>query len=258
MTYINVSVQADDELFDPCYELLFREFGTLELESATVMRSRLRPSGRAHPRSVLIGRFAVANDLPDWSRPVGVTARDYIPMMGGEAVAALGHLVTDDHRRGAGHGTALVAGFERAVIAEAVLRRERLALLVHDSRPTASAFWARQGYRWVAGSRYRQPAMSVDSTTGVAPHTPVPELLMIKTPEGACPDLMRTDLVSQAVRSIYHHWYAPEPDAYAPAVRAALTAELWGGLFAEFVQSLPESVCRLTAPPTRPPALRVA
>ena len=122
-------------------------------------------------------------------------------------------------------------------------------LLVLESRPTAASFWARQGYRWVAGSDYHRPVLSSPTDSHPTDSHPVPELLMVKPP-GRPLDDVDTALIIDAVFTMYRHWYEPPCTGQRPDIWARTTAELWGLTFPAFLSSLPQTPqIALTQPP---------
>ena len=250
-TVITAQIHRNDDRFGACYDLLYGEFGTAELDTADRLRASLNSADPAAPQGFLLARYAVHDGQPRWDDPVGVIAGDYLPLPGGGCIGALGHLVASDRRRGAGHGAALVGAWERAVRQHARRHRQRMRLLVLESRPTATTFWAQQGYRWVAGSEYRQPVIVSRSAQNHSDSQLVPELLMVKTP-GTLADDVDTALIVEAVFTMYRHWYEPPCAGTRPDIWARITAELWGRTFPAFLSSLPPAPqCPITHPPSQ-------
>src|SRR5262249_13783580 len=115
---------------------------------------------------------------------VAVVDGSYLSLGQGDAVGALAHLVTHDLARGKyGHGSALAAAFEQALLTTAQQRGERIRLIVLESRPDAQTFWRRQGYHNLRGVRYLQPPTRFDVMSGEPLTDPVPERLMVKPME---------------------------------------------------------------------------
>jgi hypothetical protein len=242
----------------PAYRLLQATFDPTQLESEQDLRDALA-SGGDSSHAMLIGRYpkwpyplplpqplpaspSVAHvDSVQGGGPVAVVSGTYMPLGPGEGCGALGHLATHRlYRRHQGHGSRLLASFEREVTAEAERRGERLRLIVLESLPEALPFWAKQGYRCPDGVRYRQPALAYDAV-GQPQDQPGPEFLMLKSwdTDGGAAATIDRDLLLLVVHTLYRHWYLPAPDAYPPGAWQRIRSYLFADLLGDLAASLP-------------------
>ncbi len=172
-----------------------------------------------------------------------------------QSIGAIGNLVTrEQFRGGQGHGTELIQAFEQESARIAAGRGERLELYVLEAQEESQGFWYKRGYRWPSGTRYAQPPLEFDPTTGERLHNEVPETLMVKIP--GKPDTTSVDarLLTDAVRIMYLNWCLAETKTY-PVVAARRAEEyVMGKVLGEFRDSLPARGA--SVPLVTPPSLK--
>ena len=284
--FVTRHIRRPDETFEQCYELLRLTFQPAELGPREGYVRRLAAQARVAPAReqtpfVMIGRFWRVLGLQRYDAAGRLVRFGFDPLMATEQIAsvidgnymtmlppagpsigmgAIGHLATREAlRRKGGHGGTLVAAFEREIAALAAARGETTGLIVLEAERDAMAFWARQGYRWPVGARYVQPPLDFDPATGARVYDEVPELLMVKDPRDPTATAVDGQLLRQAVRTLYEHWFVGYVRDFPPAAAARAEQDVWD-LYAAFEASLPdgEATVPLGEPPASIPALRPA
>lgn len=262
-TFYNIPITEPDERFEQCYELLRLTFNEDELGPREVYLKGFRLLKKAPdaPLPVRIGRFWQALGPQQYHAsgqlqsfgfdPLVLTESvmseingTYMSMEGSqrthESLAAIGHIATRSHfRRGHGHGTAVLKAFEQEVEMFARERGDKLQLIVLESQADARGFWSKRGYRWPVGSYYVQPPLAFDPITGEPLYDEVPEYLMVKIwnePEATQID---SQLLTDAVHTMYQNWYLRGTATYEPEAAKRAIDYVFGKDFAAFVASLP-------------------
>lgn len=263
--FFNLRIWEPDERFEQCYELMRLTFGAAEREPRQRYLDMLEFLKEEHHPSppVIIGRFWHAsgpqqyddsgqlkefgfNPLVVTDSIIGVISGNYMKLYSlhrqKEGIGAIGHAATRSHfRRGKGHGTTLLQAFEREVEAIAATRGEKLQLIALEAEEDSWWFWAKQGYRWPAGSRYFQPPLEFDPLTGERLHNEVPELLMVKIWNNPSASHIDSQLLIDTVHTMYQNWCLAKIVTYSFSKEAIQRATdyVMGKVFAEFVASLP-------------------
>lgn len=264
-SFSNKRIVQPDERFEQCYELLHMTFDEDVLDPKSTFSANLELHQKAqHPAPpVIVGRFWQVlgsqqydptgqlshfrfDPLTVTKSVAGVISGNYMSILPNlrthGSMGAIGHLATRPHlRRGRGHGTALLQAFEQEITALAASRGETLQVILLEAETDSWPFWAKQGYRWPAGSRYCQPPLEFDPLTGERFHDEVPELLMVKMCQDPTATHIDTTLLTDAVRTMYQNWCLSEA-AFTSFTKEAVqraTDYVFGKVFAEFVASLP-------------------
>lgn len=263
--FLNLRIWEPDERFEQCYELIRLTFGAAEREPRQRYLDMLEYLKEEHHPSppVIIGRFWHVSGPQQYDAsgqlkgfgfdPLIVTdsimsvisgnyMKLYPPQRQKEGIGAIGHLATRSHfRRGKGHGTVLLQAFEREVEAIAAERGEKLQLIVLEAEEDSWWFWAKQGYRWPAGSRYFQPPLEFDPVTGERLHDEVPELLMVKIWNNSSASQIDSKLLIDTVRTMYQNWCLAKIVTYSFSKEAVQRATdyVMGKIFTDFLASLP-------------------
>jgi ribosomal protein S18 acetylase RimI-like enzyme len=262
-TFSNVRIWNPDERFEQCYELMHITFDEAELEPREIYLDGLELLKKGqHPfPPIIIGRFwhvsgpqqyDVSGQLRKFSYDplvmtdsiAGLISGNYMRVLPQqkESIGAIGHLATRSHfRRRGGHGTALLQAFEQEVKAIATARGENLQLIVLEAQEDSTAFWAKQGYRWPAGSRYFQPPLEFDPLTGERLHDEVPELLMVKILNDPSATFIDSRLLRDTVYTLYQNWCLSKTATGSFTKEATQRAKdyVLGKVFTEFIASLP-------------------
>ncbi len=262
-SFFNLKITQADERFEQVYELLRVTFDEAELDPKKVYLQAFESLMKEHATSlpVMVGRFWHAlgtqqydisgqlqkfafNPLVVTDSIVGVSSGTYMSMeltqRMHESFGAIGHLVTRSHfRRGQGHGTSVLDAFEQAVEMIATERGDKLQLILLEAQADSRGFWAREGYRWPAGSRYAQPPLEFDPITGERFHDEVPEFLMVKIWNDPGATHIDSQLLTDAVRIMYQNWCLEQIATYTPEAAKRASDYVFGKVFAEFVASLP-------------------
>jgi len=262
--FFNIRMYEPGDRFDQCYELLRTSFDEAErdpLDRFLYMLRMLQNPDNDHPL-VMIGRFwrvsgsqayDAAGRLQHFTfDPMTVTdsimalvSGNYMslrPVQAGAAgIGAMGHLATRKRfRRGRGHGSALVRVFESEMEGIAKSRGETLLLIALEAEEDSEGFWYKQGYRWAVGTRYAQPPLEFDPTTGERLHDEVPETLMIKIPGQPAATTVGVRVLEDAVRTMYQNWCLEKARAYESAAARRAEEYVMGKVFRDFVASLPQ------------------
>ncbi len=257
--YVNYTFRTIDRYVIQSYDLLSGTFDRDELETLEDFLATLHSSSADH-EPIVIGRISkwayarelvrshgqrlvapasAAREMED-VQMAAVVAGSYLSLGRGDAVGALGHLVTHPLARGGyGHGSALVGEFERILAAKAQRRGERLRLLMLESRADAQTFWRRHGYRNLRGVQYLQPSPQFDPVSGAPLTDPMPEHLMVKRLEATDHSSVDQSLLREAVRAMYRHWYLPDIEDYSLDLRERIKAYLFDDLYGAFCATLP-------------------
>lgn len=270
------SVTADLR-FDQCDALLRMSFDPAEFEPKERfirMVHRLADPGNTFPY-VLIGRFWRVSGLQDYDA-AGYLARFTVDQLvvtegiaaaitghymslgpvirSGEAIGAIGNIVTRERFRGGqGHGTALTEAFERETESIASGREETVRLFILESQVDSQEFWYKLGYRWPLNTKYAQPPLEFDPTTGERLHDEVPETLMVKIPGKANATEVDSELLTAAVRVMYVNWCLAETKQFPTAAARRAEEYVLGKVLGEFRASLPADGSAV--PLVRPPML---
>ncbi len=261
--FFDARALAPDLVFEQCDALLRVSFDPAELEPKArfaAMIERLRDPSHTWPL-LMMGRFWRVSG-PQRYDPAGRLVRygfdpltvtesiaaavcgHYMSLQPigrpGESIGALGNIVTREHFRGGqGHGSALTEAFEREMERVAQARGETLRLYILESQDDSQGFWYRQGYRWPRDTRYAQPPLEFDPTTGERIHDEVPETLMVKVPGQPDATEMDAELLTAAVRIMYINWCLAETRKFQPAAARRAEEYVLGKVLGEFRASLP-------------------
>lgn len=265
--FFNLRIREPDERFEQCYELMRLTFDEAEREPRERYADLLKlPEEEylSHPSPpVMIGRFwhvsgpqqyDDSGQLKDFGFDplvvtdsiMGVISGNYMSMHPShrqkEGMGAIGHIATRSHfRHGKGHGSILLHAFEQEVEAIANARGEKLQLILLEAEEQSWWFWAKQGYRWPAGSRYFQPPLEFDPLTGERLHNEVPELLMVKIWNDPSASQIDSKLLIDAVHTMYQNWCLAKIVTYSFSKEAIQRATdyVMGKIFTDFLASLP-------------------
>lgn len=244
-----------DERIEQVYELLRLTFDHDVLESREVYRRGFRDQSAGEHGGIVWGRFfrvlgshqyTPAGQLERFGFDrltvtegiVGTIMGSCIPMNDRDMVAGLGYLaVREGFQRLYGHGSLLLQAFEQQALDLASRQGRRLLLIMLESENGAAPYWFKRGYRWPNGSRYSQPALHRDPSTGAALTPPAPKRFMVKCPDDPEAASIDPALLLVGLRALYDEWYIPDDDA-PPKASQRIRAEVFDNLFAEFEQSL--------------------
>ncbi|MHB8599825.1 MAG: GNAT family N-acetyltransferase [Ktedonobacteraceae bacterium] len=270
-SFFNAAIQIPDERFEQGYELLKLTFDIAELDSRSRFITMLEQARQKnyHAPMVLLGRFwrVLGPQIYDHAGQlhhfyydpltvseniVGVISGNYMALLSNHSqkapagIGAIGNLAIREHFRGGkGHGTFLMNIFEKEMEAIAAFRGEDLQLIALEAQRESVGFWLKNGYRCVEGTRYAQPPLDFDSTTGERTHDEVPETLMVKIPGKPDALYVDTQLLADTVYAMYQNWSLARTISYSPAARKRAEDYVLGKVFAEFRASLPEEESRI-------------
>jgi len=258
LDFFNIRLRAYDDQFMQTYALMCDVFESDVLDEAEIYQESFpaewKPS--APPTFVMVGRYWQVSGEQQYDSMGRLTQFRYDPLMTTEEVAAtssgtyisldperpkesigaMGYAATRKGLLRQGHGLSIARMFETEIIETARLRGDTLKLLMLEAETTALPFWTTCGYRWATDSRYHQPPISFDPTTGEPNYEAKFETLLIKVVgQDSAPTVDRSLLLT-AVKRMLQVWFIP-PDA-TPTALKRIDEVLIGQYFKEFEESI--------------------
>lgn len=259
--FFNAQVLRLDHTFYQCYELMSQSLDSSVVDPVESFVARFEEADDSGDPPVLMwGRFWMVSGAQQYDADGRLQRFDYNPLVASRQIAAMinadylplplpgephaamggiGQMATRPGLRGQGHANALVQLFEEQARIIAQQRGHTLKMMVLEAEKAARRFWARMGYRYPQGARYYQPPIAYDHQTGEPITKAVPEMIMVKFTDGPAPAAVDRALLVEVVRTLYERWYLP--DGLSDAAREKVESHLFGTLFADFLDSLPDT-----------------